>query len=133
MAKHQEIFEYSKITSQIYIGTNQCCQMHFDAELIKRGIRADISLEAKRLDSPFGVDYYLWLPVKDHLAPTKKQFQIGVEFLNQLIKIGESVYIHCEHGHGRAPTLVATYLALTKNIDLEKAVSLIKNKRPGAH
>ncbi len=29
------IFEYSKITEYIYIGSNQCCQDHFKKSLIK--------------------------------------------------------------------------------------------------
>ena len=54
--------EYNNITNGIYIGTNQCCQTHFDEELKKEGITADISLEEDRLDAPFGVDFYVWIP-----------------------------------------------------------------------
>jgi len=49
--KHKPLtFEYSQITKYIYIGTNMCCQTHFDKSLIKKEIRADISLEEKTLD-----------------------------------------------------------------------------------
>ena len=42
------------------------------------------------------------------------------------------VYIHCEHGHARAPTLVAAYFILEgKNVN--EAIELIKNKRPIIH
>ena len=75
MVKHGKlIFEYNKITEYIYIGTNQCCQIHFNQKLLKKGIKADISLEKEKIDAPFGVDYYLWLPVKDHTAPSLKQY-----------------------------------------------------------
>lgn len=134
MAKHPKlVFEYSEITPQIYIGTNQCCAMHLKKELIKKGIRADISLEEKSVDAPFGAEYYLWLPVKDHAAPTFKQFDVGVKFLDQLMKDGEKVYVHCEHGHGRAPTLVAAYLTLHKRMSPEEAFVFIKKKRPLVH
>lgn len=33
-------FEYSKITNNIYLGTNQCCKLHFDKSLLKKGITA---------------------------------------------------------------------------------------------
>lgn len=46
--------EYNEITDGIYIGTNQCCQTHFDEKLKKEGITADISLEEDRLDAPRG-------------------------------------------------------------------------------
>lgn len=134
MGRHEKLaFEYSEITPQIFIGTNQCCVMHFARELIKKGIRADVSLEEKRIDAPFGAQYYLWLPVKDHTAPTMKQFDVGLKFLDQIIRDGEKVYVHCEHGHGRAPTLVAAYLALYQNMTVEEALQLIKKQRPATH
>ncbi len=131
--KHKPlIFEYSQISEYIYIGTNMCCQAHFDKSLLRKGIKADISLEEKRLDHPFGVDYYLWLPTKDHQAPTLKQLRIGVSFLKEALKQKSKCYVHCQRGHGRAPTLVAAFLA-SEGINVQKAFSLIKKKRPDIH
>lgn len=126
------IFEYSKITEYIYIGTNQCCNPHFEKSLIKQGVKADISLEEKRLDRPFGVDYYLWLPTKDRKAPTFKQLLIGANFIKHAVYNKIKVYVHCEHGHARAPTLVAAYFIL-EGKDVRKALELIKKKRPIIH
>lgn len=72
--KHESLrFEHSKITKYIYIGTNMCCQQtYFNKNLLKKGIKADISLEEVKIDQPFGVKFYLWLPTKDHKAPTFK-------------------------------------------------------------
>jgi protein-tyrosine phosphatase len=126
------IFEYNKIIEYIYLGTNQCCQVHFKKELLKKGIKADISLEKERIDAPFGVDYYLWLPVKDHTAPSQKQLILGVNFIENLIKNKIKVYVHCQRGHGRAPTLVAAYL-ISKGKTVEQAVESIKKKRPVVH
>ena len=132
--KHARLeFEFSKITDQIYIGSNQCCVLHFKKELIQKGIHADISLETNKIDAPFGAEYYLWMPVRDHFSPTMKQFEVGTKFLNELIESGEKVYVHCQHGHGRAPTLVAAYLAWYKHMSAEKSFALIKTKRPKAH
>src|SRR3989338_7413455 len=110
MHPDKPVFEYSKITEFIFIGTNQCCQQHFKKILIKKGIKADISLEDSKVDQPFGVDYYLWLPTKDHQAPTLKQLRIGVSFLKELKKQKIRCFIHCQRGHSRAPTLVAASL-----------------------
>lgn len=125
--------EYSKITDYIYIGTNECCQKKLFAEkLLKEGIKADISLEERRIDAPFGVKYYLWLPVKDHTALTALQFRIGIAVISQLIEAKKKIYIHCEKGHGRAPTLVAAYL-MTQGMKLREAIDFLKSKRPGVY
>ncbi len=126
------IFEYSKINKDIYIGTNQCCQVHLNSKLIKKGIRADISLEGKKIDQPFGAKYYLWLPTKDHIAPTQQQLSVGVAHINDLVKNKISVYIHCQRGHGRAPTLVAAYL-ISKGMGVKEAISYIKKRRKKIH
>ncbi len=131
--KHPPLtLEYSKITPTIYIGTNMCCQQHFAKSLLRKGIRADLSLEEKRIDSPFGVQYYLWLPVKDHHAPTIPQLEVAVLFLGQLRNKNIKCYLHCERGHGRAPTIMAAYL-ITEGKSLKQALHMIKVKRPAIH
>lgn len=126
------ILEYNYITDGIYIGTNQCCQTHFDEELKKLGITSDISLEEERLDAPFGVDFYVWIPVKNHTSPAPNQLEFGVLTLEKLVAMGKKVYVHCKNGHGRAPTLVAAYL-IRKGKSPEEAEAFIKSKRPTMH
>jgi len=131
--KHKQLrFEYSQITPYIYIGTNMCCQTHFNTSLLKKGIKADISLEEKKLDQPFGVDYYLWLPTKDHEPPTGKQLLTGANFIKQLVDNKIKSYIHCRRGHTRAPTLVAAYLIM-EGKSVHNTIALIKKKRPVIH
>lgn len=133
MIKHKPLtLEYSQITKYVYIGTNMCCQSHFDKSLLRKGISADISLEEKKLDQPFGVDYYLWLPTKDHQAPTLTQLKIGVAFLKEARKQKIKCYVHCQRGHGRAPTLVAAFL-VSEGMSVQEAFTSIKKKRPDIH
>jgi len=131
---HKQIkeLEYNEITDGIYIGTNQCCQTHFDEKLKKEGITADVSLEEDRLDAPFGIDFYLWMPVQNHAAPKHEQLEFGVSVLDKLISMGKKVYVHCKNGHGRAPTLVAAYLIKHGKSPAE-AEAFIKSKRPTMH
>ncbi len=129
--KHNKL-EYNQITPNIYIGTNMCCRTHFEEELLEQGITADISLEEEKLDAPFGVKFYLWLPTKDHTPPNPEQLRLGIRFIEELIKMDKKVYVHCKHGHGRAPTLVAAYL-ISRGKTVEGAVALIKEKRPATH
>lgn len=134
MNPHQQIenFEYDYIIDGIFIGTNQCCQPHFDERLKRAGIKADVSLEEERLDAPFGVETYVWIPVKDHAPPTLDQLEFGVTVLEKLVQLNKKVYVHCQKGHGRAPTLVAAYL-VKKGRSVEEAIEFIKSKRPTIH
>lgn len=126
-------FEYSRITSQMWIGTNQCCTSHFSHALRRLGIRADISLEAEQLDAAYGVKFFLWLPVRDHRAPTQAQLAVGVRTLAALVAAGERVYVHCKNGHGRAPTLVAAYCILTRGMTVSTAMRYVCARRRDAH
>lgn len=130
MQKPHKHTEYSKINQYIYIGTNACCQKHFDKNLLKKGITTDISLEEIRMDTPFGIKCYLWLPVKDHTAPSLYQFAMGVSCIENAVKTKNKVYVHCKNGHGRAPTLVAAYL-MGQGMSIKKAIDFLKMKRAG--
>jgi protein-tyrosine phosphatase len=127
------VFEYNYIDDGIFIGTNQCCQTHFDEQLLKEGIEADISLEENRIDAPFGVTFYVWIPTKNHTPPKDDQLDFGVAVLEKLTGLGKKVYVHCQNGHGRAPTLVSAYFIKTKNMTPEEAEKFIKSKRPTIH
>lgn len=123
---------YDYIVDGIYIGTNQCCVLGLVEVLKKEGITADISLEEDRLDAPFGVDVYIWIPVVDEMSPTYDQLSFGVESIEKLVSQKRKIYVHCKNGHGRAPTFVAAYL-IKKGHKLEDALELIKSKRPSIH
>jgi len=134
MKSHPQIkqLEYNYITDGIYIGTNQCCQIHFDEKLKEEGITADISLEEERIDTPFGIEFYIWIPIKNHTAPTQDQLDFGVSTLEKLVSLKKKVYVHCQNGHGRAPTLIAAYL-IKKGKGVDEAIEFIKSKRPAIH
>ena len=124
--------EYNYITYGIYIGTNQCCQTHFDEKLKQEGIEVDVSLEQERVDTPFGVQFYVWIPIKNHTAPTNEQLNFGVGVLQKLVDMKKKIYVHCQNGHGRAPTMVAAYLT-KRGKSVEEAIDFIKSKRPSIH
>jgi protein-tyrosine phosphatase len=125
-------FDYDQIDENVFIGTNMCCQFGFNKELLSKGVRADISLEEVRIDTPTGVDYFLWLPTVDKEPPAPDKLALGVETIDFLIKRNVKVYIHCQNGHGRAPTLFAAYL-IRKGMKPDEAISYIKSKRSTIH
>ncbi len=139
MPDEQLQLEYSKITDLIYIGNSLCCTVHFEQKLINEGIRADISLDEEHLDSPWGAEFFLWLPVKDKTAPTQEQLKVGVAILTELVDSHIPTIVHCHSGHGRAPTLVAAYLIkqgstpIGSGSTVKEAVLQIKQARPAIH
>ena len=125
--------EVSQIDSQVFIGTNACCMHHFKMNLLDRGVTCDISLEGEMLDQPFGVDCFLWLPTADHTAPSMHNTTVGVAALDEMLKQGRKVYIHCKNGHGRAPMFYAAYLVLKRGLEWSAAWEAIRASRPEAH
>jgi len=124
---------YNKIADYLYVGSNFCCQMDFDKMLIqKEGIAADVSIEDERVDAPFGLKFFLWLPTKDNTAPTFDQLKAGANFIKEMIDQKKPVYIHCKNGHGRAPTMAAAYLIMA-GMGVDEAIALLKKQRPEVH
>lgn len=123
---------YHKITDHIFLGNNVCCKTSFDSELLSKGIEVDISLEEERIDKPFGVKLFTWIPVKDHTAPMQDQLEYGVAAISKAVEMNKKVYVHCQNGHGRAPTLVAAYL-IFEGKTADEAIGYIKERRPVIH
>lgn len=128
----ESLFDFSEITPEIYLGTNMCCQMHFDEQLLKKGITVDISLEGERIDAPFGVEGYHWFPVRDGYAPTPRQLDIAVALMELVLGERHKLYLHCKNGHGRAPTLLAAYF-IAQGMTVNQAIAAISRKRPTIH
>lgn len=145
MNNNHQLVQFNQITDLIYIGTNLCCTAipHIKI-LLDLGIKADIDLEEERQEQTPNIDTYLWLPVKDHYAPTQEQLDIGVAVIAGLVKNNKKVYIHCKNGHGRGPTLLAAYFIyassekssarfISKGMSVEEAIAKIKSKRSEIH
>ena len=130
--KKKEPLDYNYITDGIYLGANQCCEMGLVDVLKKEGVTIDISLEKDRIDSPYGVLSYMWLPVADNTSPALSQFDLGVGVLEMAVQQKKKVYIHCKNGHGRSTTLLMAYL-IKKGHIFEDAWELIKKERPVIH
>ena len=132
-AKHGVQFNYSKINGHIYLGSNMCCQTHFDKKLLDKGVTLDVSMEGERVDRPQGIRYYLWLPTRDHTAPSMRRLAMGVTAMREAITADEKIYVHCKNGHGRAPTMVAAYFIKERGMTVDEAIAYIKKKRPEIH
>lgn len=131
--KHHPQFDLSQITEFIYLGTNLCCLSRSHIQiLLDLGVTAEIDLEGERQDAAPDVDAYLWLPVADKSAPTMDQFAAGATLMTDMTKRGKKVYVHCQYGHGRSPTLVAAYL-ISQGKTVIESIETIKAARPEIH
>lgn len=124
--------DYNYIDDGVYIGTNQCCTAGLSELLKREQITADISLEEDRLDAPFGVSSYTWIPTRDDNPPTFRQLLFGIETIENLVRMKQKVYLHCKHGHGRSCTYFAGYLMKKNHISADEAFAQIKRQRPSA-
>jgi protein-tyrosine phosphatase len=130
-------FDYSKITDNIYIGSDLCkggiCLIHGE-EFKKLGVSVEINLSAENNElPPKDIETYLWMPVVDGYAPTQQQLLTGTYLMDIMVNAGKTVYVHCRNGHGRSPTLVAAYLVRYKGMSVNEAIEFITKKRPEAH
>lgn len=135
--KHSHIFDYSKIVKNVYIGSDLCkgnyCPVHSE-DFEKLGVCAEINLKAESKEiPPDDINIYAWLPVKDKHAPTHDQLVIGSSLINEAVENGNIIYVHCKYGHGRSPTMVASYLIRYKVMSVDQAIKKIREKRPETH
>ena len=132
MEHRHEKMSYDQVDDLIFGGNNMCCQGHFDKELLAKGITADISLEAERLDNPEGVSYFFWFPWKEDTAPPMELIDLAMSVMDALVKNNVKTYIHCTNGHGRTTTFLACYY-VHKGMTTDDALAYVSKKRPSGH
>ncbi len=131
------IFDYSLVLPHVYIGSDLCrgniCPVH-GGEFEELGILVEINLSVEKKEiPPDGIDIYAWIPVPDDYAPTVDQLNMGTAIIHEALSSHKNVYVHCKHGHGRSPSLVAAYLIRYKGYNAEQALDCIKSKRAEIH
>lgn len=130
-------FDYSQVIERVFIGSDLCkggvCLIH--AEKFKMlGVSVEINLSDEENElPPKEIESYTWLPTVDGFAPSQGQLNIGTAVVNEAVRAGKNVYIHCKNGHGRSPTLVAAYLIRYKGYKTDQAINLVKEKRKEVH
>lgn len=120
---------YSQIAPSLFIGAQH--RRAGKVKLTRLGIRCTVSLRAEFDDAAHGLvlERYCYLPTIDNTAPTIQQLREGVGFIREALGAGEKVYVHCQAGVGRAPTLAAAYL-IAEGWSWKEAVEHIALVRP---
>lgn len=71
---------------------------------------------------------YLHLPTIDNTPPDLDMLMKGASFIENEIKAGGKVYVHCRQGLGRGPTMAIAYL-IKAGATYEDAFKLVKSVR----
>ena len=73
----------------------------------------------------------LHIPVMDMSAPTPRQFEEALAFIDRMRAAGHAVAVHCLMGQGRTGTILAAYL-IRAGASAEEAVARVRVVCPGA-
>lgn len=120
---------YSQVTDQIFVGAQH--RRLGLARLKKWGVTGVVNLRIEFDDASEGllVDRYCYLPTIDDDAPTIEHLREGAKFMDEIIRAGGNVYVHCAGGIGRAPTMAVAYM-VTTGFSVDDAITIIRRTRP---
>ena len=122
------IMRYHRITDQVYLGPQHGKFAH--RRFARAGITASVNMRISYSDVDNGIGFgeYLQLPTKDGQAPSIEQLREGSDFIRRMVRQGGKVYIHCQTGLGRGPTMAAAYL-MSEGLNMDAAVANVKAAR----
>lgn len=132
---------WNKITDYVYLGALPL-KKHLKA-LKKVGISSVVSMveafeqEDSCVGKPIRKDLWQKNSVQNKRFETPdfqpislKTLYEGASFLKESVEENKKTYVHCKAGRGRSAATIMAYLLLFCGFSYEKAVQLIKSKRP---
>jgi predicted protein tyrosine phosphatase len=123
------LLRYGQVTPGLFIGSQH--GRLGKRKLQRLGIHASVNLRSEFDDAAHGLALRraCHLPTPDGSAPSLEQLREGIAFIRQVLDKGGRVYVHCQSGVGRAPTLAAAYL-ISEGMPVEEAVAAVRRARP---
>lgn len=118
---------YSHVAPGVYLGGKYPGSAY--KTFTEWGITGIISMRTSLSSSvPIGIDL-LHLPTRDWQPPSLTDLSKGVDFIRHNAEKGGAVYIHCQLGEGRGPTMAAAYL-ISKGLNVDEAIEQLIKYRP---
>ena len=135
--------DFDRILPELYIGS--CPLNAEDVDRLHRdaGITAILNLQTEddfafwEIDWPrleahcreLGIEV-LRVPVRDFdVDDLAQNLPAAVQALDELLRQGHTVYVHCSAGINRAPSTVVAYLHWIRGLELDDAVRRVKTCR----
>ncbi|MBK0377850.1 dual specificity protein phosphatase family protein [Mucilaginibacter sp. SD-g] len=126
----------SQLTAELFLGSQY--SLIGLRKLKKIGITAIVNMRIHSVynEAAYEGIKYLHIPTVDNTPPLMDDLIRGAQFIDDEIKHGGKVYVHCRQGLGRGPTMAIAYLIKT-GLTFEDAFALVKkvrtfiNPRPG--
>ena len=127
------------VTTELWIGPCPAVSADFQ-DLKLRGISVILSLQSEEdVEEEPGWEQaearsagiaFRNVPVTDFDAlDLKIRLPLCVQVLDEMIRAGERVYLHCTAGVSRSPTVAAAYLHWCSNLPLEQALAQVTEAR----
>lgn len=138
--------DYHRILPALLVGSHPETSEHIDRLKRDVGVSAVLNLQTDTDIQHFRFDWESLLihygacgiqlrrvPVRDFDSfDLQDQLRSCVSVLNELLRSGHTVYLHCTAGTGRSPSVAIAYLTLCCGWDFDAAVAHVKQCRPCA-
>jgi len=124
-------FDAQEIVPNLFLGDVYAA--HNSKELKKRNITHIVTCTVGVVP-PFPEEFeYMHLKILDCAAERiHEHFAQTTEFIDNAIKSGGRVLVHCIRGVSRSATIVCAYLMATLHLNAQEAVDKVRSKRPVA-
>lgn len=118
----------SQITAHLFLGSQY--NLLGLSKLRALGVTAIVNMRehADYDDAAHEGIKYLHLPTPDNTPPPLEVLLKGAQFMDDEIKNGGTVYVHCRQGLGRGPTMAMAYL-IKKGMTYDDAYKTIRKVR----
>jgi len=97
------------------------------------GINAIVDVRSEYCDNRELIEkdgmQFLHVEVDDRYAPTERQLEAVLNFIDPLLDQNKKILVHCQNGYGRSPLTVIAIL-VKRGMDIASAVTLIEDKHP---
>jgi hypothetical protein len=114
--------EYSQILPHLFVGGAICSPAQFD-ELHHQGVKHIINVSnIERQQNGFKCTFIY--ADDDQTETLTRLFHEVADLIEESEQKGEGVFVHCQRGLSRSPTLVMAYLMIKKQFSLAKLLSL---------
>jgi protein-tyrosine phosphatase len=124
---------FDQITTQLWLGGAPSYERDYQF-LLDNNINAVLDMRAEREgDRAFyerhNINYHR-LEVLDATVPSDEYLSEGADWIDEQIKQGRTVLVHCAKGRGRSASVAAAYLMRHEAVSYEECQVLMKEARP---